>query len=129
MLAKEAYEKVLNENSTHAKVLQQLGWLYHQPNTGFTNHETAIALLMKSLEAGIFFFFFFFFFGKRKKKKTKKKKKKKKKKKILVIQKIGTYWEDVICHFKNITMHMKPIKMQCICPFFFFFFFLNFSFF
>jgi len=28
-LAKDAYERVLAENPNHAKVLQQLGWLYH----------------------------------------------------------------------------------------------------
>jgi tetratricopeptide (TPR) repeat protein len=27
--AKEAYERVLDENAAHAKALQQLGWLYH----------------------------------------------------------------------------------------------------
>lgn len=31
--AKEAYERVLDENDSHAKALQQLGWLYHNiPN-------------------------------------------------------------------------------------------------
>ena len=28
-LAKETYERVLEENSNHAKALQQMGWLYH----------------------------------------------------------------------------------------------------
>jgi cytochrome c-type biogenesis protein CcmH/NrfG len=49
--AKDAYERVLRENSNHAKVLQQLGWLYHQPNTTFAKHETALQLLTKSIEA------------------------------------------------------------------------------
>ena len=50
-LAKEAYERVLAENPSHAKVLQQLGWLYHQSNAGFTDQERAIQFLTKSLES------------------------------------------------------------------------------
>lgn len=50
-LAKEAYERVLAENPSHAKVLQQLGWLYHQSNAGFQNQERAIQFLTKSLES------------------------------------------------------------------------------
>ena len=47
------YQKVLDENPKHAKVLQQLGWLYHLPYTGFTNGAAAVANLTKSLDAGI----------------------------------------------------------------------------
>lgn len=50
-LAKEAYERVLAENPAHAKVLQQLGWLYHQSNAGFENQEKSIQFLTKSLES------------------------------------------------------------------------------
>lgn len=50
-LAKEAYERVLSENPDHAKVLQQLGWLYHQQNTSFSNQGTAIQYLTRSLKA------------------------------------------------------------------------------
>ncbi|EPQ27234.1 uncharacterized protein PFL1_05157 [Pseudozyma flocculosa PF-1] len=50
-LAKEAYERVLAENPAHAKVLQQLGWLYHQSNAGFNNQERAIQFLTQSLES------------------------------------------------------------------------------
>lgn len=50
-LAKEAYERVLSENPSHAKVLQQLGWLYHQSDAGFENQEQAIHFLTKSLES------------------------------------------------------------------------------
>ncbi|KAI9482758.1 MAG: hypothetical protein EXX96DRAFT_555507 [Benjaminiella poitrasii] len=49
--AKEAYEHVLLENPDHAKVLQQLGWLYHQANTNFTNQKLALEFLTKSLKA------------------------------------------------------------------------------
>ncbi|CAO3702566.1 unnamed protein product [Rhizopus stolonifer] len=49
--AKEAYEKVLNENPDHAKVLQQLGWLYHQQNTSFCNQTSAIQFLTRSLKS------------------------------------------------------------------------------
>lgn len=49
--AKEAYERVLAENPAHAKVLQQLGWLYHQSNAGFENQDMAIQFLTKSLES------------------------------------------------------------------------------
>jgi cytochrome c-type biogenesis protein CcmH/NrfG len=41
----------LKENPNHAKVLQQLGWLYYQPNTAFSNHDTAISMLTKSIDA------------------------------------------------------------------------------
>ncbi|KAJ3006261.1 hypothetical protein HKX48_000210 [Thoreauomyces humboldtii] len=49
--AREAYERVLNENPNHAKVLQQLGWLYHQQDPNFANQELAIQFLTRSLEA------------------------------------------------------------------------------
>ncbi|KAJ3334870.1 hypothetical protein HDU91_002483 [Kappamyces sp. JEL0680] len=49
-LARDAYEKVLEDSPKHAKVLQQLGWLYHQPNTGFTNDAQAVIHLTKSLD-------------------------------------------------------------------------------
>ena len=52
MQAKEAYERVVQDNPTHAKVLQQLGWLYHQQGAPFQNQELAIQYLTKSLEAG-----------------------------------------------------------------------------
>lgn len=42
---------MLKDNPNHAKVLQQLGWLYHQPSASFSNSETAISYLTKSLEA------------------------------------------------------------------------------
>jgi Tfp pilus assembly protein PilF len=50
--AKDAYERVLNDNPNHAKVLQQLGWLYHQTSASFANQDLAIQYLTKSLEAG-----------------------------------------------------------------------------
>ncbi|EPB84415.1 glucose repression mediator protein [Mucor circinelloides 1006PhL] len=50
-LAKEAYERVLAENPDHAKVLQQLGWLYHQQNTSFCNQALAIQYLTRSLKS------------------------------------------------------------------------------
>ncbi len=43
---------MLADNPNHAKVLQQLGWLYHQPTATFANQDSAIAYLTKSLEAG-----------------------------------------------------------------------------
>ncbi|KAF5361630.1 hypothetical protein D9758_007381 [Tetrapyrgos nigripes] len=49
--AKDAYERVVVDNPGHAKVLQQLGWLYHQDGSSFQNQETAIQYLTKSLEA------------------------------------------------------------------------------
>jgi len=50
--AKDAYERVVADNPDHAKVLQQLGWLYHQDGSSFQNQESAIQYLTKSLEAG-----------------------------------------------------------------------------
>jgi glucose repression mediator protein len=49
-LAKDAYERVLKENPSHAKVLQQLGWLYHH-NPSFGNQDTAISYLMRSIDS------------------------------------------------------------------------------
>ncbi|KTW28494.1 hypothetical protein T552_01754 [Pneumocystis carinii B80] len=49
-MAKDVYEHILSENPEHAKVLQQLGWLCHQPNTSFTNQDHAVQYLTKSLE-------------------------------------------------------------------------------
>lgn len=48
--AKECYERVLSKNPNHARVLQQLGWLYHCDNTGLTDQDTAVNYLSKSLE-------------------------------------------------------------------------------
>lgn len=50
-LAKEAYERVLSDNPDHAKVLQQLGWLYHQNSSSFANQSVAIQYLTRSLKA------------------------------------------------------------------------------
>ncbi|KAG0216105.1 hypothetical protein BGX28_006001 [Mortierella sp. GBA30] len=49
--AKEAYERVLVENPNHAKVLQQLGWLYHQQQASFMNQDLAIKFLTRSIES------------------------------------------------------------------------------
>ncbi|KAG0260436.1 glucose repression mediator protein [Mortierella polycephala] len=49
--AKDAYERVLTENPNHAKVLQQLGWLYHQQNASFMNQDLAIKFLTRSIES------------------------------------------------------------------------------
>ncbi|KAJ7293912.1 TPR-like protein [Mycena rebaudengoi] len=49
--AKDAYERVVTDNPSHAKVLQQLGWLYHQDGSTFQNQDLAIQYLTKSLEA------------------------------------------------------------------------------
>ncbi|KAI0935662.1 hypothetical protein AcV5_004018 [Taiwanofungus camphoratus] len=49
--ARDAYERVVMDNPGHAKVLQQLGWLYHQDGSSFQNQELAIQYLTKSLEA------------------------------------------------------------------------------
>lgn len=44
--------RVLSHQPDHAKVLQQLGWLYTQPAAAFVNQEQAVAYLTKSLETG-----------------------------------------------------------------------------
>lgn len=49
--AKEAYERVLSENPNHAKVLQQLGWLYHLSNTPYSDQDKAIQYLTQSSDA------------------------------------------------------------------------------
>ncbi|RKP01410.1 hypothetical protein CXG81DRAFT_12034, partial [Caulochytrium protostelioides] len=52
-LARDAYERVLVATPHHAKVLQQLGWLYHQQYqsaAAFSNQDRAIQYLMRSLE-------------------------------------------------------------------------------
>ncbi|RXK37650.1 hypothetical protein M231_05062 [Tremella mesenterica] len=48
--ARDAYMRVLSQQPDHAKVLQQLGWLYHQPGAPFADQEKAVEYLTKSLE-------------------------------------------------------------------------------
>lgn len=55
LAAKESYERVLVENPAHAKVLQQLGGLYHRSRAPFYNPELSVNILTKSLESGMFF--------------------------------------------------------------------------
>jgi len=53
-LAKESYERVLQEHPKHPKVLQQLGWLYHHhydTALDLGNQDLAISYLLKSIEA------------------------------------------------------------------------------
>lgn len=52
LAAKESYERVLAENPAHAKVLQQLGGLYHRSRAPFYNPEISVQILTKSLESG-----------------------------------------------------------------------------
>ncbi|KAJ1922271.1 glucose repression mediator protein [Mycoemilia scoparia] len=49
--AKEAYERVLEVNPEHSKVLQQLGALYFMPDTPFQNVDHAAQLLSRAIEA------------------------------------------------------------------------------
>ncbi|CDS13009.1 hypothetical protein LRAMOSA05193 [Lichtheimia ramosa] len=49
--AKEAYEFVLTHKPEDAKVLQQYGWLFHQPNTSFSSGASAIDCLTRSLKS------------------------------------------------------------------------------
>jgi tetratricopeptide (TPR) repeat protein len=50
--AKAAYHRVLDRDPSHAKVLQQLGWLYHTQSQHFDSQERAIEYLEKSVAAG-----------------------------------------------------------------------------
>jgi tetratricopeptide (TPR) repeat protein len=50
--AKKAYQRVLERDPNHAKVLQQLGWLYHQRSASYESQEIAIEHLEKSVRAG-----------------------------------------------------------------------------
>lgn len=52
LAAKDSYERVLAENPAHAKVLQQLGGLYHRSRAPFYNPEISVQILTKSLESG-----------------------------------------------------------------------------
>ncbi|KAF9263057.1 TPR-like protein [Marasmius fiardii PR-910] len=49
--AKHAYERAIDKHPRHAKVLQQLGWLYHQDGSSFQNQDLAIQYFTKSLRA------------------------------------------------------------------------------
>ncbi|EGS23748.1 uncharacterized protein CTHT_0004500 [Thermochaetoides thermophila DSM 1495] len=49
--AKAAYHRVLETNPNHAKVLQQLGWLYHNSSPSYEAQERAIEYLEKSVAA------------------------------------------------------------------------------
>ena len=52
--AKNAYHRVLERNPHHAKVLQQLGWLYHQESNHYSSQEKAIEFLEQSVGSGEF---------------------------------------------------------------------------
>jgi glucose repression mediator protein len=43
---------VLERDPKHAKVLQQLGWLFHQQSSSFASQEQAIEYLEKSVASG-----------------------------------------------------------------------------
>lgn len=53
--AKEAYQRVLEQDPNHAKVLQQLGWLHHQQSNSFASQDLAIEYLEKSVSSGRLF--------------------------------------------------------------------------
>jgi len=53
--ARDAYMRVLTHQPDHAKVLQQLGWLHHQPGAPFADQDKAVSYLTKSLETGKLF--------------------------------------------------------------------------
>lgn len=46
--------RVLERDSQHAKVLQQLGWLYHQQDTSYASQDSAIVYLENSVKSGMF---------------------------------------------------------------------------
>ena len=50
--AQAAYRRVLDRDPNHAKVLQQLGWLYHQQSNSYASQDKAIEFLEKSVSAG-----------------------------------------------------------------------------
>ncbi|EJT99045.1 hypothetical protein DACRYDRAFT_24125 [Dacryopinax primogenitus] len=50
--ARSAYERVLLDVPNHAKVLQELGWLFFQSHTSFHSIDNAIECLTRSLGAG-----------------------------------------------------------------------------
>ncbi|CAG8877174.1 unnamed protein product [Penicillium salamii] len=49
--AQSAYQRVLERNPSHAKVLQQLGWLYLQSSNAFQSQEKAVQFLEQSVNS------------------------------------------------------------------------------
>ncbi|KAI9891945.1 MAG: glucose repression mediator protein [Vezdaea aestivalis] len=49
--AKTAYQRVLERDPKHAKVLQQLGWLFHQQSNSFQSQDRAIEYLEQSVSS------------------------------------------------------------------------------
>lgn len=47
-----AYQRVLDLDPNHCKVLQQLGWLYHNESNSFQSQERAIEYLERAVAAG-----------------------------------------------------------------------------
>ena len=104
--AKNAYRRVLERDPNHAKVLQQLGWLYHQQNSSFTSQEQAIEYLEKSVNSGRLPFAW-----RRMSSypetdwlvsKTDK------------MHRAGTSWAAVTCRNRSTRKRTKPINRQCI---------------
>ena len=91
---------MLDRDPTHAKVLQQLGWLHHQQSNSFTSQESAIEYLEKSVSSGkirqndlshISSAYTW---------------------QIKAMHRVGIFLVDVTCHNRNIPRHTRHISKQ-----------------
>jgi tetratricopeptide (TPR) repeat protein len=100
--AKNAYRRVLDRDPSHAKVLQQLGWLHHQQSNSFSSQEQAIEYLEKSVSSGETLQTDMSYIAHANTWQIK------------VMRKAGICLDGATCHSRNTQKHTRPISKQFI---------------